>query len=120
MLFLHEDPQCHVVLADFGSACKTEQPLADQAELSKLSAFTGCLDGKTCVFCNALGGDHGLLGSRNLRSSPKMVDFLNLESVNAWQFPIFQCKCRGQEIWLEGGCVGTRNMPALYGPSPAS
>ena len=35
----HEDPQCHVVLADFGSACKiTEQTrLADQAELSESS-----------------------------------------------------------------------------------
>ena len=53
---------------------------------------------------------------------PKWRIFEGLESVwNAWQFPIFfQCKCRGQEIWLEGGCVGTRNMPALYGPSPAS
>ena len=53
---------------------------------------------------------------------PKWRICEGLESVwNAWQFPIFfQCKCRGQEIWLEGGCVGTRNMPALYGPSPAS
>ena len=49
---------------------------------------------------------------------PKWLIFEGLEHL-AVSDP-FQYKCRGQEIWLEGGCVGTRNMPALYGPSLAS